>query len=805
MRSLPLLLLVALAALGESKGSSKHHGRVKRESLIRSKRRWVLSTVELQEEMNVKYPYNITRLHNMKVVGKDHRFSVMVESGEDGLFSIDETTGDVFVHRRLDREKKSFHQIRFHVTEKASNKEIDKELFLDVAILDINDNAPKFNKLVKEANVKENIKSGEYLPISMEITDEDQEDTINSAFEVTVAEQTPAEPKIRITNVIGNTYQLTFEGCFDYDKAKQYSVVILASDKGKPALSSSATITLNVIDTNSHQPKFKKTQYQAEAMEMTLLKEILRIAVDDMDTPGTPGWKADYYFISGNEDGMYNITTDPITNEGIIGITKEKNFDRTSLVKLQIGVKNPETMSFCKDGKLITDSSQLPPPDSVNITVRMNDTNDPPEFKKYTDEVHHKEESEPGKSLYTPKVHDVDSSNIRFELIEDPADWVTVDKKTGQITTIKKMDRESPFVDEKNIYRIVVVAIDDGTPPATSTFTLKVHIMDKNDNTPMLVNKKVLLCRNLGDKVTVPVKDADADPYSGPFFFSLANDETKWDHWELESTHGEQVILVIREKIPYGNYSVPLEIQDKQNHAAKETLGVEVCDCDESGVCSENEPPFIVLDGTTIGPIIAGLLAFLLLLAIFVCNRGREFTYVDMDEGHQTLVKYNEEGGGSDCKIERLILTPEGLGSVTDGMKISNIQTAPGVLNGNGAYSTATFNMNSNMNIMESMQKRALRNSIRVSRGNSTFNHSMRLVQDFINTQITRVEKEADIDTSYPIDYSLTYAEEGTADSCHQSLEQLPNDDQDLKFLVNLEPQFKTLGNICKSIQTKTP
>ncbi|XP_035995442.1 cadherin-like protein 26 [Fundulus heteroclitus] len=426
-------------------------------------------------------------------------------------------------------------------------------------------------------------------------------------------------------------------------------------------------------------------------MEMTHSKEILRVAVDDMDSPGTPGWKAEYYFISGNEDGMYNITTDPITNEGIIGIAKEKNFDITSLVKLQIGVKNPETMSFCKDGKLITDSSQLPPPDSVKITVRMIDTNDPPEFEKYTDTVHQKEESEPGKSLYTPIVHDVDSSNIRFELIEDPANWVTVDKKTGKITTIKKMDRESPFVDENNIYRIVVAAIDNGAPPATSTFTLKVHIGDENDNIPTLVNKTVVLCGNLADKVSVPVKDADADPYSGPFIFSIANDDTKW---ELESTYGEEVVLVIREKIPYGNYSVPLVIQDKQNQATKETLRVEVCDCDESGVCHEHKPLSIVLGGAAIGLIIAGPLAFLLLLAIVVCNRGLEFTYLDMDKGTQTLVKYNEEGGCSDCKTDPFILT---LGGFADGKKISymqNTRTPPGVLYGNGRNSTATFSKN---------------------------------------------------------------------------------------------------------------
>uniref|UniRef100_A0A3Q2Q7A2 Cadherin domain-containing protein n=1 Tax=Fundulus heteroclitus TaxID=8078 RepID=A0A3Q2Q7A2_FUNHE len=558
-------------------------------------------------------------------------------------------------------------------------------------------------------------------------------------------------------------------------------------------------------------------------MEMTLYKEILRVAVDDKDTPGTPGWKAEYYFISGNEDEMYNITTDPKTNEGIIGITKEKNFEITSLVQLQIGVKNLEPMSLCKDGKLITESSQLPPPDSVNIAVTMNDTNDAPVFAKYTDNIYQTEESEPGQSLYTPKVDDVDSSNIRFELREDPANWVTIDKKTGQITTIEKMDRESPFVDENNIYRIVVAAIDDGAPPATSTCTLNVHLRDINDNTPTLVNKTVLLCRNHVEtlKITVPVKDADADPYSGPFVFSLAKDGTEWDNWQLESTYGEQVVLVIREKIPYGNYSVPLEIQDKQNQASKETLGVEVCDCDESGVCHEHKPPAIVLDGAAIGLIIAGLLAFLLLLAVFVCNRGWDFTYVDMDEGTQTLAKYNEEGGGSDCKTEPLILTPGGLGNVTDGMKISymqNTETAPGPFYTKGTYSTETFS-NSNMNTMESVKQRALRNSMRVSRqsskwtksrsstiqSNSTFNHSMRLTQDLINTGITTMKKGVDIDTSYPIDYSLTYAEEGTADICHLSMEQLPNDDQDFKFLDNLEPQFKTLGNIClESIQTKT-
>lgn len=92
---------------------------------------------------------------------------------------------------------------------------------------------------------------------------------------------------------------------------------------------------------------------------------------------------------------------------------QSKDYERTTFTNLQIGVENEERLFLCKDKS--PDKGTFS--DSLNVTVKVIDVNDPPQFEKDKVDIYRKEEESPGKELFTPKVNDVDSDMSKMRLV----------------------------------------------------------------------------------------------------------------------------------------------------------------------------------------------------------------------------------------------------------------------------------------------------------------------------------------------------------------------------------------------------
>uniref|UniRef100_A0A9J8D5J2 Cadherin 26, tandem duplicate 1 n=1 Tax=Cyprinus carpio carpio TaxID=630221 RepID=A0A9J8D5J2_CYPCA len=675
MRSTFFLILLAVVD-GAASIKNDTSNREKRDAvLIRSKRRWVLSTIDLEENMPGPYPSIVTQMYNDKKQ-ENVKFRIRGQGVTEkpfGLFSIDENSGIVHVHRPIDREEYHFFHLDFDVLDKKTDDLVDKTLAFDVEIKDKNDNRPEFPLSTIRVSVPENTPEG-VLQATLQAHDNDLKDTPNSEFTMSVVKQNPASPKFTIRDMPGTTRvkQLAFTGCFDYDKEKQYTVLVDAKDHGEPTMSSTATVILDITDYNTHPPEFSSATYNTEVMEMEL-KEILRIGITDKDTPNTPASRAVFSILKGNEELNYKIETDPKTNEGVLTVIKGKNFEKTEITELEIAVENEQKLFQCVDGKPVIGTR--PKPNTAKVAVKVTDVNDPPVFKNQVEKVYRNENGPKGDVLFVPQVQDEDSdiNKLRYELVEDPAKWVSLDRKTGKITTVETMDRESPFV-KNGIYTLVVHSIDDGKPPATGTCTVLVYLGDLNDNAPYLISKNMVMCGNKVDRVDVTPRDLDSPPFANPFSFFLGGEEKLKSLWKLDPTTGTNTSLISLTSLPYGNYSIPLKIQDQQGLQSEDVLQVVVCECTRINTCRGRLPFSSRLGPAAIGLLFAGLLLMAFLLFCFYCDcKSMSCQHIPLnlqDEGIQTLSKYNEEGGRSIYKPEFPIT--DGYRKVENGMQGSS-------------------------------------------------------------------------------------------------------------------------------------
>ncbi|XP_009997044.1 PREDICTED: cadherin-like protein 26 [Chaetura pelagica] len=514
--------------------------------LHRTKRTWIITTIDIQEEDKGPFPKYAGQLFNNKSFNTSIKYLIsgpgVDESPEIGLFSIeDDANGHVFVHRTIDREKTSTFQIRFDIVHRKTGQPLDHPLFFKINVKDINDNAPEFPKEEYSVTVRETHSKDEPV-FQVTALDRDEDGNVNSQVSYSLSMQKPLSDGFTF-NIDPTTGLILLSGCLDYETASSFKLLIKASDHGTPQLSSTVIVNVAVEDANNHHPVFTSDNYQLQISAGQEHPAVLRLHVEDRDSPNTPAWRAKYRVMKGNEKEQFTIETDPDTNEGILSITKPLDYEDDSEMRLVISVANEEAFFLCKNGTVM-----IPSLESINTTVyiKVLESQRVPRFHPPILTVQREDSVKPGRVFRRyPATYPNDvPSNIKYELAHDPDSWLSVDENSGILTVAKEFDQESPHVNN-SLYTIIVHGIDHGIPPQTATGTILLYLSDINDHMPMLVDPSLDVCdKNEGTPFIIRAKSAPISSHSGPFTFELAEDPEDVKHnWKLGRNFVSSILL----------------------------------------------------------------------------------------------------------------------------------------------------------------------------------------------------------------------------------------------------------------------
>ncbi|RVE72486.1 hypothetical protein OJAV_G00042110 [Oryzias javanicus] len=808
------------------------------EVLSRHRRTWIIATFEIEEESQGPFPYELGMIN----VGRKYPvyfelYGEGVDEEPEGVLSIDRKTGTIYANKAVDYEEKTRLKLRFEATK--SDLSIDTKLGIEITIHDINDNPPRFDRDLYEIQVNEVTAQGSHL-LTVQAYDRDQRGSPNSTFHYEILSVTPKTSDTEF--FISELGAISFKGCLNRDVAEKFTILVEAKDHGDViSLSSSTTVVIHVLDGNNHFPIIRGQTGPAKVKENESGMSPLRLHVTDEDSVNSSAWKA-RYIIDGDTAGNFHIETDPETNDGILTISKPLDFEEGPQRELRITVENQDPYFLCKVEEKtpsglwkvdIAETHDQGSAASIKAIIKVEDANDPPNFQMVVKRAMLEENTPAGTWVERMVAVDPDSIHRRdfvYKIGSDPAGWLTVDPHTGDITTTKVPDRESPHVVD-GLYTIVLLAVDDDTPPLTGSATLLVHLGDQNDNPPQLELNHVDICMSDFPTTTnITAFDLDGDPFGGPFKFELlGNFQGKW---KLNPTYGLTAGLVKEPGVYAGKHTVDLKISDLQEVSAVYNLSVTVCDCLVTSNCRSRNSSTKAAFGA-VGIALAALLLFpIFLLVTFIFSCKEEFIFhLDYPCG-ETLLASNTERPGTDCKVPANIATIQHRKAPAEQSQRDGGQNVFSQKGTKQSLTSGHYRSNSLRIISHPYRNKfdQTRRSLRVPRhkyqfdetGTRVLSSNMNYLTNTGTLSLLRKKKPSSMtdaalhalikrrlfflqESSDLLDYEPhVYTEEGDA-NIPSELEtiSIPDEDQTsfLETLNDFNPRFKQLVYICKQVK----
>ncbi|NWQ78224.1 DSG2 protein, partial [Columbina picui] len=669
-------------------------------SLVRQKREWTVPPAFIREEEDNSYKNPIARIHSdLEASGIVVTYTISGQGVTEppyGLFIIDGKTGDLNITGRVDREKTPMLLVRGHALDRSGAK-LEEPIDLPIKIVDINDNSPVFSHEAFVGSIEELSETGTIV-MRINATDADEPNNLNSKIAYRIISQSPSAA-FSMNKDTGEVRVATIN--LDREAHSSYSLVVEAKDRGGEVGGNAATCSLEIkiLDVNDNVPVVESRTFEISIEENRANVEILRIKVFDKDEEFSDNWLANFSFVSGNEGGFFHIVTDKKTNEGILTLVKELDYEK--MRSLNLGVVVTNKAEFHKSIKYTYR------PQTIPIKVSVINVEEGPFFPGGTKIIEASEKLQIGQIIGQYQAYGEDMKTaavgIKYLTGSDLAEWITINPQTAEIQLARNLDYESSYV-VNGTYTFTVLGVTTAAPIKTITGTVIVQVKDENDNCPVLVNPVQTVCSD-AKSVDVTAHDLDGYPYSDPFSFTVIDEpQGTAKKWIIATRNGTSIQLIPQE-LKTGTTEVPILVKDFQGLSCDkaQSLKLTVCKCADGGGCEDKvsgAPPVHLGPGAIALIILAFLLLLLLplLLLLCPCGSGAKGFAAIPDYSEEMLRQWNSEGAAPQEKARipnsislisiQALIPPTGLGST--GAVAGGAATAAAAAAGMSGEETAT-------------------------------------------------------------------------------------------------------------------
>ncbi|XP_046673716.1 cadherin-89D isoform X2 [Homalodisca vitripennis] len=352
-------------------------------------------------------------------------------------------------------------------------------LSVTVYVEDVNDHDPQFINNPYKVSVDELTPTGITIFRGIHAVDGDKPNTPNSELQYAIV---AGNEKGKFTLENSPRAALVLRKPLDFDTGDtSFNLTIMAADQGKPPRAATASLQVDVTDSDDLSPKFTKDVYRTQIMEFypvtgKRIHQALKFnpPIHAYDQDRLINSTVRYDLIAGNERHLFSIDQ----NNGTLFLERELDLDslpgNTFTLQVQAAqVDNPLKTSVAR------------------IEIELLDINDnKPQFEVELYNISIVENLPNGFSVLQVMATDQDQGDngeFVYHLV-DPSQAFSIDGRTGWLTVRNqaKLDREQrPALSMRVLAREKLPSVV--TPPSDAFVSVEVTLLDANDNNPVFV------------------------------------------------------------------------------------------------------------------------------------------------------------------------------------------------------------------------------------------------------------------------------------------------------------------------------